>query len=62
MSADDRSRAALRAEIVGLDKARVWHPYTPMRRYLDEVDPLVVARASGSWLEDVDGRRYLDAN
>jgi adenosylmethionine-8-amino-7-oxononanoate aminotransferase len=26
------------------------------------VDPIVVARASGAWLEDVDGRRYLDGN
>ena len=51
-----------RAEIVRLDKQYVWHPYTPMDRYLDEVDPLVIDRAEGSRLFDVDGRSYLDAN
>lgn len=53
---------ALREEIVRLDKRRVWHPYTPMRRYIDEVDPLVIERAEGSRLYDVDGRGYIDAN
>ena len=33
-----------------------------MDRYRAEVDPLVIERAEGAWLEDVDGRRYLDAN
>lgn len=53
---------SLRAEIVRLDKRHVWHPYTPMDRYINEVDPLVIERASGSRLYDVDGRSYLDAN
>jgi adenosylmethionine-8-amino-7-oxononanoate aminotransferase len=52
----------LRARIVAADKQRVWHPYTPMQRYIDEVDPLVIARAEGSRLFDVDGRSYIDAN
>src|SRR4029078_5507755 len=52
----------LRAEIVRLDKSHVWHPYTPMDRYIAEVDPLVIERASGARLFDVDGRSYLDAN
>ncbi|MFO0619041.1 MAG: adenosylmethionine--8-amino-7-oxononanoate transaminase [Polyangiaceae bacterium] len=51
-----------RAEIVALDKAHVWHPYTPMRRYIDETDPLVVARAAGARLYDADGKSYIDAN
>jgi adenosylmethionine---8-amino-7-oxononanoate aminotransferase len=51
-----------RAEIVALDKRHVWHPYTPMQRYIDEVDPLVIERAEGARLFDVDGRSYLDAN
>jgi adenosylmethionine-8-amino-7-oxononanoate aminotransferase len=33
-----------------------------MRRYIAETDPLVVARAEGPRLFDVDGRAYLDAN
>ena len=52
----------LREEIVRLDKALVWHPYTPMDRYIAEVDPLVIERASGPRIFDVDGRGYLDAN
>jgi adenosylmethionine-8-amino-7-oxononanoate aminotransferase len=50
-----------RAAIVRLDKAHVWHPYTPMDAWKD-VDPIVVARAEGPWLEDIDGRRYIDGN
>src|SRR5580692_12447751 len=50
-----------RADIVRLDKRHVWHPYTPMDAWEHE-DPIVVARAEGVWLEDVDGTRYLDGN
>jgi adenosylmethionine-8-amino-7-oxononanoate aminotransferase len=50
-----------RADIVRLDRRHVWHPYTPMDAWQTE-DPIVVARADGAWLEDVDGRRYLDGN
>jgi adenosylmethionine---8-amino-7-oxononanoate aminotransferase len=51
-----------REEILALDKAHVWHPYTAMRVYLDEVNPLVVARAEGCRLYDADGRWYIDGN
>jgi adenosylmethionine-8-amino-7-oxononanoate aminotransferase len=51
-----------REELVALDKRRVWHPYTEMSSYIAETDPLVVARADGARLYDVDGRSYLDAN
>ena len=50
-----------RDAIVRLDKRHVWHPYTPMDAWQNE-DPIVVARARGAWLEDVDGRKYLDGN
>jgi adenosylmethionine-8-amino-7-oxononanoate aminotransferase len=50
-----------RAQIVALDRAHVWHPYTPMDEWV-ETDPIVVSRAEGAWLEDIDGRRYLDGN
>ncbi len=37
----------------------VWHPCTQMK--LHEAQPLIaIARASGPWLHDADGRRYLD--
>jgi adenosylmethionine-8-amino-7-oxononanoate aminotransferase len=49
-----------RAEIIRLDKRRVWHPWTPMKQYIDTVEPLVIARAQGSRLYDADGRSYID--
>jgi len=51
-----------RDRIVELDKRHVWHPYTPMGRYLESTDPLVVTRASGARLFDANGRSYLDGN
>jgi len=51
-----------RARIVSLDKSRVWHPYTQMRSYRADVDPIVVVEAQGSRILDADGRSYIDAN
>ncbi|MFT4045277.1 MAG: adenosylmethionine--8-amino-7-oxononanoate transaminase [Solimonas sp.] len=44
--------------------AHVWHPCTQMRDHTGEPPemPMIpVARAEGAWLEDFDGKRYLDA-
>ena len=38
-----------RSRIVAIDRAHVWHPYTPMDEW-QHTDPLVVARAKGVWL------------
>ena len=51
-----------RESLIALDKQSVWHPYTPMQAYLEQTEPLVIQRASGSRLFDVDGKSYLDAN
>ncbi len=53
---------ANRESLVALDKRYVWHPYTEMQRYIDEVEPLVVARAEGARFFDVNGKSYIDAN
>ena len=50
-----------REEIVRLDRAHVWHPYTPVDTW-EKADPLVIARAAGSALYDTEGKRYLDGN
>ena len=42
------------------DAGVVWHGFTQMAAYADNA-PLVVERAEGHELIDVDGRRYLDA-
>lgn len=54
--------AGRRQRIVEADKKFVWHPYTPMRQYIDNATPLVVETAAGAHLYDVDGRSYLDGN
>ena len=41
------------------DAARVWHGFTQMAAYPDNA-PLVIERAEGRELIDVDGNRYLD--
>jgi adenosylmethionine---8-amino-7-oxononanoate aminotransferase len=51
-----------RDRIVAADKAHVWHPYTPMKPWIEAGEPLVVDRAEGARLFDVDGRSYLDGN
>ena len=42
------------------DRRRVWHGFTQMSAYADN-SPVMVERAEGRELIDVDGRRYLDA-
>lgn len=42
------------------DAAVVWHGFTQMATFPDDV-PVIVERAEGHELIDVDGRRYLDA-
>jgi adenosylmethionine-8-amino-7-oxononanoate aminotransferase len=46
-------------EMVARSLAAIWHPCTQMKTH--ERFPLVpVARAHGPWLEDFEGKRYLD--
>jgi adenosylmethionine-8-amino-7-oxononanoate aminotransferase len=45
---------------VDRDAARVWHGFTQMAAYAENF-PVIVERAEGHELLDVDGRRYLDA-
>jgi adenosylmethionine-8-amino-7-oxononanoate aminotransferase len=47
-------------EWVERDAAVVWHGFTQMATYAENA-PIVVERAEGRELIDVDGRRYLDA-
>jgi adenosylmethionine-8-amino-7-oxononanoate aminotransferase len=51
-SADSLSASELRS----LDKSIVWHAFSQMQEY----DGLLIDHAQGCWLNDVDGRRYLD--
>src|SRR5512147_3281261 len=46
-------------ELKAIDRAHVWHPFTPHSAYTDD-DPLMVVAGEGHYLIDSDGRRYLD--
>ena len=46
-------------DLVAADRAHLWHPFTQQRGWTEE-PPLVVDRAEGSWLIDVEGKRYID--
>jgi adenosylmethionine-8-amino-7-oxononanoate aminotransferase len=41
------------------DEASVWHPFTQHSMWLGD-EPMVIDRADGPWLYDVDGNRLLD--
>jgi adenosylmethionine-8-amino-7-oxononanoate aminotransferase len=50
----------LNADLVARDLAVLWHPCTQMKDH--EQLPLVpIRRGEGVWLEDFEGKRYLDA-
>jgi adenosylmethionine-8-amino-7-oxononanoate aminotransferase len=46
-------------ELLALDLAHVWHPFTQMQQWPHD-EPLVIERAEGNWLIDTEGRRWLD--
>ena len=47
--------------LANLDHKYVWHPFTQMRDWL-KTEPIIIAKGRGAVLEDVRGRKYLDAN
>jgi adenosylmethionine---8-amino-7-oxononanoate aminotransferase len=48
-----------REELEQWDRDHVWHPFTPMQPYMAE-RPLIIERAEGCLLYDLDGRSYID--
>jgi adenosylmethionine---8-amino-7-oxononanoate aminotransferase len=51
--------AAAMDAVSQLDRDHLWHPFTQQRDWCDE-DPLVIERAEGTDLIDVEGNRYID--
>lgn len=41
------------------DTKFVWHPFTQMKDYLKS-EPLIIEKGEGSFLIDIEGRRYID--
>jgi len=48
-----------RSELEQWDREHLWHPFTPMQVYAGET-PVIIARAHGCMLVDLDGREYID--
>ena len=42
-----------------IDQKHIWHPFTQMKEWEEEA-PLIIESGEGSWLIDVEGKRYLD--
>ena len=45
-------------EIIEKDRKYLWHHIST---YNEKVPPLVITEAEGSWITDIEGKRYLDA-
>jgi adenosylmethionine---8-amino-7-oxononanoate aminotransferase len=48
------------ATYVTRDLAHVWHPCTQMKDH-EQLPPIPIRSGKGAWLEDYEGKRYLDA-
>jgi adenosylmethionine---8-amino-7-oxononanoate aminotransferase len=48
-----------KVELLRLDRQHVWHPCTQQKDH-ETLPPIPIARGEGSFLIDVDGRRYID--
>jgi adenosylmethionine---8-amino-7-oxononanoate aminotransferase len=60
MSAPEQSTANANTELIRRSLASVWHPCTQMKHH-EQFPPVPIASASGVWLTDFEGKRYLDA-
>ncbi|MDR2616736.1 MAG: adenosylmethionine--8-amino-7-oxononanoate transaminase [Endomicrobium sp.] len=52
----------LKEKYVQLDKKNIWHPFTQMADWVnnDPNEPLIIDKAKGVYLYDVDGKKYID--
>jgi adenosylmethionine-8-amino-7-oxononanoate aminotransferase len=59
MMAEKKSLKKQWKQLAALDKRYIWHPFTQMKDYLQQ-KPLIIQRGTGSYLYDIEGKRYLD--
>jgi adenosylmethionine-8-amino-7-oxononanoate aminotransferase len=59
MNAHDQ-RLGRSAALAARDLRVLWHPCTQMKDH-ETLPPIAIKRGEGAWLEDHDGKRYLDA-
>ncbi len=42
------------------DKKYIWHPFTQMKLWCEEEEPIIITEGSGPFLKDITGKWYLD--
>jgi adenosylmethionine---8-amino-7-oxononanoate aminotransferase len=47
-------------ELTARDLAHIWHPCTQMKDHEREIPMIPIRKGDGVWLEDFNGKRYLD--
>ena len=57
--AEKNNRIKDKLLLEALDKQHLWHPFTQMKDYC-QLAPLIIERGSGSYLYDIEGKRYID--
>ena len=57
--AEKKNRIKDKLLLETLDKQHLWHPFTQMKDYC-QLAPLIIERGSGSYLYDIEGKRYID--
>jgi len=50
----------LNSDIIQRDLSVLWHPCTQMKDH-ETIPLLPIRRGEGVWLEDFEGKRYIDA-
>jgi adenosylmethionine-8-amino-7-oxononanoate aminotransferase len=61
MRIDAKTSLAAGSELAARDLRVVWHPCTQMHDHESLLPLIAIRRAEGVWLEDVAGKRYIDA-
>ena len=49
------------AELLEMDRLHIWHPFTPMKAWMEKTDTPVIVRGQDEFLFDSQGRKYIDA-
>ncbi len=47
-------------QLIDWDRRFVWHPFTPMKSWMEKTDPVIIVRGQDEFLFDSRGRRYID--
>ena len=52
----------IKTKLINSYKNNIWHPFTQMADWInnDPCEPLIIDKAKGSYLYDIDGKKYLD--